>query len=52
MIEQGVGKRPGKPVRRRFDDLDALAGSWSADEAAELEAATAGFRQIEPELWK
>ncbi len=52
MIEQGIGKRPGKPVKRRYDDLDSLAGAWSADEAAELEAVTASFRQIEPALWE
>lgn len=52
MIEQGVGKQPGKTMKHRYDDLDVLAGAWSADEAAELEAATAGFRQIEPALWK
>ncbi len=52
LIEQGVGKRPGKLVKRRYDDLDALAGAWSADEAVEFEAATAGSRQIEPEIWE
>ena len=33
-------------------DLDALAGTWSADEAAEFLQATADFDQIDPALWQ
>jgi hypothetical protein len=33
-------------------DLDALAGTWSAEEAAEFLQATAGFDQIDPALWQ
>lgn len=52
LIEQELGKRPGKLVRQRYDDLDALAGTWSREEAAEFEAVTADSRWIEPDLWK
>lgn len=52
LIEQGLGRRRGKPAKRRYGDLDPLAGVWSSDEAAEIEATTAAFRQVEPALWK
>lgn len=52
LIEQELGKRPGKPGRRRYDDLDALAGAWTREDAAEFEAVTADSRRIEPDLWK
>lgn len=52
LIDQGLGRVPAKPVLRRFNDLDALAGSWSEHEAAEFSAYTQGFEKIEPDLWK
>ncbi len=37
---------------QKFDDLDALAGTWNeADEQAFLQA-TAGFDEVDPALWK
>ena len=33
-------------------DLDTLAGTWTAEEAAEFEANTAAFRQIDEDMWK
>lgn len=52
LIDQGLGKGPGKPAKRRHDDLGALVGIWSAEEAAEFEAATAPFREIDPDFWR
>lgn len=53
LIDQGIGKAAIRPSRqRRHDDLDALAGTWSAEQAAAFDAATAPFREIEPALWK
>jgi hypothetical protein len=43
----GSGRKP-----RRYDDLDSLAGNWSAAEAAEFEKNTAEFGTIDMELWK
>ena len=43
----GGGKKP-----RRYDDLDALAGTWSVAEAHEFDAAIADFAVIDDELWK
>jgi hypothetical protein len=42
----GPGEEP-----RRHDDLDALAGTWSAEDAEEFERALAEQRRIEPEIW-
>jgi hypothetical protein len=53
LIDQGIGKATNEPSRRRrHDDLDDLAGAWSAEQAAAFDAATAPFREIEPALWK
>lgn len=37
--------------RRRHDDLDHLAGTWSEEEANAFERATAEFGEIEEALW-
>jgi hypothetical protein len=39
-------------AERLYRDLDALAGTWSARDAAEFEQATAPFSEVDPELWK
>lgn len=36
----------------RHQELDALAGSWSKEEAAEFDKALAAQRPIDPDLWK
>ena len=38
--------------RRRFHDLDALAGSWPPGEASRFDAVTADFSAPDKELWK
>ena len=35
-----------------YNDLDDLAGSWSADEAAAFDRALTALRGIDAELWK
>ncbi|MCD6672365.1 MAG: hypothetical protein LT106_05870 [Burkholderiaceae bacterium] len=52
LIDQGLGKIQRKSLAHRHDDLDDLAGVWSEEEAAEFEAATAPFSEVEPELWR
>ena len=60
LIDQGLGNVPGnqlnktlnKPTARRYDDLDALAGAWSAQDAAEFAEATAPFEAVDAALWK
>ena len=36
----------------RFTDLDALAGTWSADNASRFNAAARPFAQVDAALWK
>lgn len=42
---------PRKPSVQRFDDLDALAGTWSAQQAHRFERDTAAFADVDPALW-
>lgn len=37
---------------RRYDDLAALAGLWTEADAAEFDAAIAGFEMIDEGMWR
>ncbi|MFZ4537483.1 FitA-like ribbon-helix-helix domain-containing protein [Propionivibrio sp.] len=37
---------------QKFDDLDALAGTWSDEEAQAFERSTAAFAEVDAALWK
>ena len=52
LIQQGLGHRRAKPVLRRHEDLDALAGSWKTEEGIDFERAAAPFGEVDPQLWK
>ena len=60
LIDQGLGNTPdsklnktlNKPTARRYDDLDTLAGAWSAQDAADFAEATAPFEAVDAALWK
>jgi len=43
----GSGKKA-----RRYTDLDALAGTWSVEDAAAFDKALADTRTVNPEDWK
>ncbi|MBI5438242.1 MAG: hypothetical protein HY936_04755 [Nitrosomonadales bacterium] len=43
-------KQPG--ALQKFDDLDALAGTWSKQEAQAFERNTAAFSEVDATLWK
>lgn len=45
----GMGGKKGKPIHH---DLDALAGSWTEEEASAFERALAQQRAIDLDLWK
>jgi hypothetical protein len=47
----GPGDSGGPAGRGRSHDLDALAGTWSDDDAAEFDAALEELRRTDPELW-
>ncbi len=46
----------GSPVQlnvlKKFDDLNSLAGTWSAKEAQAFERNTAAFAEVDAALWK
>ena len=37
---------------KTFDDLDALAGTWSKQEASAFTRNTAAFSEVDTSLWK
>lgn len=47
----GPGDSGGAGGAGRSHELDALAGTWSAEEAAEFDAALQELRRTDPELW-
>jgi hypothetical protein len=50
---QDDGGASGKAhLLQKFDDLDALAGTWSKEEARAFERHTAAFSEVDPALWK
>ena len=52
MLESVVGVRLADKAHERFDDLDALQGTWSKQDADAFESATADFAQVDQALWK
>lgn len=52
VLETVAGVRLADKANERFDDLDALQGTWSKQDADEFESATADFAQIDSALWK
>jgi len=48
------GASPALPANalQKFDDLDALAGTWSDEEALAFERNTAAFGELDAALWK
>jgi hypothetical protein len=43
--------RKPQPLQK-FDDLNALAGTWSAQQVREFERDTAAFSEVDASLWK
>lgn len=41
----------GGKKNRKYHDLDSLAGTWTAAEAAEFDASVNVFESVDPELW-
>jgi hypothetical protein len=40
------------PNGQTYHDLDALAGTWSDDDARSFDAAVADFGRVDQDLWK
>jgi DNA polymerase III delta subunit len=52
LIKEAVGLANGGLLREQeFDDLDALAGTWTEDDFEEFEASLKEQRQIDEEIW-
>ena len=49
---QSTGTPVPLNVLKKFDDLNALAGTWSEKEAQAFERNTAAFAEVEAALWK
>ena len=49
---QGTGADRQSGAMQKFDDLDALAGTWSKQEAQAFERNTAAFAEVDATLWK
>ena len=49
---QNAGAPAQLNALKKFDDLDALAGTWSEEEAQAFERNTAAFAEIDEALWK
>jgi hypothetical protein len=45
----GIRRRGGSAL---YHDLDALAGSWTKEEAATFEEVLRKQRRVDPELWQ
>ena len=52
VLETFAGVREPSKGQQRFDDLDALQGTWSQQDAEAFEHATADFAQIDSTIWK
>lgn len=49
---QGTGTPAQPSALHKFADLDALAGTWSDEEAQAFRRNTAAFAEVEAALWK
>jgi hypothetical protein len=48
---QGSGKPAQTHALQKFDDLDALAGTWSDEDAVAFARHTAAFSEIDTAQW-
>jgi DNA polymerase III delta subunit len=52
LIYRGLEVERQLARQQRYHDLDALAGTWDAEEADEFHNAIADLNQIDPTLWQ
>ncbi len=52
LLEEVVGIRSKVQRSTAHQDLDALAGSWTKEEAVTFEAVLRKQRRVDPELWQ
>jgi hypothetical protein len=51
LLRESLGLAPSSELAA-YTDLDHLAGTWSAEDAAEFERRLAGQRSIDESLWR
>ena len=49
---EGADNVTSNSALKTFDDLDALAGTWSKQEASAFTRNTAAFSEVDTSLWK
>jgi len=52
LLEEAAGLARKDGARARHHDLDALAGSWTGEEAAAFNRSLQAQRRIDPDVWK
>jgi len=52
LLQRGLEWERRRAALPTYDDLDALAGTWSEDEAAAFLQAVATFEHVDPLLWQ
>jgi len=52
LLEEATGHARTRQRGPRYHDLDALAGTWSEEEAREFDASLAEQRTIDPDVWR
>jgi hypothetical protein len=52
LLQEEVGAAGKRRLLQKFDDLDALAGTWTSQQARAFERDTAAFSEVDPSLWK
>jgi hypothetical protein len=52
VIERGLGVGQSLVKRREYDDIDALAGTWSPKDVRVFEENTQTLDEIDASLWK
>ncbi len=52
LLEEAAGIRRKGHGSTLYHDLDALAGSWTKEEAATFEEVLRKQRRVDPELWQ
>jgi hypothetical protein len=51
LVHQGLGIGGGGR-RKRYTDLDHLAGTWSPEEGKQMEESLADFAAVDENLWR
>ena len=52
LLEEAAGLAGHKSAPARHHDLDALAGTWTREEAKEFDRALWAQRPVDPDLWR